>query len=93
MRRIFALAALCLFAVPASADEPCRLIQMAAVDMSIDSGGGVDVPMGISGQTVKMLVDTGGIFTMLSETTVQKLGLSKLPVFESNIKAFGGNTI
>jgi predicted aspartyl protease len=93
MRQIIALAALCLFAVPASADEPCRLIQMAALDMTIDSGGGVDVPMSISGQTVNMLIDTGGIFTMLTEASVQRLGLAKLPVFESQIRMFGGKQI
>ncbi len=97
MRKIFLLAAICLGAVPASADEPCRLVQMAALDMTIDAGGGVDVPMTVSGQNVNMLIDTGGIFTMLTEQTVKRLGLKKLlpatSFYDGGVQMFGGKKI
>src|SRR5476651_1114163 len=94
MRKLLVAAALNLAAaLPAKADEPCRLVQMAALDMTIDAAGGADVPMTISGQSVNMLIDTGGIFTMLTEATVQRLGLKKLAAFESHIKMYGGKPI
>lgn len=97
MRNIFLLAVLCLGALPANAEESCRLLQMAVLDMTVDAGGGVDVPMTVSGQSVNMLVDTGGIFTMLTEQTVKRLGLKKLlpstSFFEGHILMFGGKKI
>jgi predicted aspartyl protease len=97
MRKILLLAAFCLTALPARADESCRLVQMSVLDMSIDSAGGVYVPMTISGQSVNMLIDTGGIFTMLTEQTVQRLGLKKLlpstGMFDGGAMLFGGKKL
>jgi predicted aspartyl protease len=84
---------LMLFLASASrtlADDPCHLVRMAAFDLSIDSAGGAYVPITIAGQTVNMLIDTGGIFTMLTEQSVEKLGLKRKNTFGSGEIMFGG---
>lgn len=85
--------ALVLLTLPARADDSCRLVRMAAFDIDINSAGGVSVPITISGQSVSLLVDTGAIFSMLTEETVQRLGLKKLNTFGSGIMMFGGKKV
>src|SRR5579859_4984286 len=75
------------------ADDACRLVRMAAFEMNIDSAGGAYVPITIAGQPVNMLIDTGGIFTMLTEQSVDKLGLRKQNTFGSGEIMFGGRKI
>jgi predicted aspartyl protease len=75
-----ALPAVCLapFAgIPAMAEAPCKmqLQRIAKLEMSTDASGSVLVPMKFGGKTVQMIVDTGGIFTSVSEETVGLLGL------------------
>jgi len=93
MRLLHSLIALLLLASPAVADDSCRLVRMAAFDMNIDSAGGVYVPITISGLSVNLLIDTGGIFTMLTDQSVQKLGLNRLNTFGSRETMFGGKKI
>lgn len=91
-----ALFSLMLFLASASqtlADDSCHLVRMAAFDMNIDTAGGAYVPITIGGQNVNMLIDTGGIFTMLTEQSVQRLGLKKLNTFGSGEEMFGGKKI
>jgi predicted aspartyl protease len=93
--RIFAYLFMSLLALasPAFADDACHLVRMAAFDTNIDAAGGVYVPITISGQSVNLLIDTGGIFTMLTEQSVQRLGLSKHNTFGSGEEMFGGRKI
>jgi predicted aspartyl protease len=96
IRRIalaLATLSLVLHASPGVADDSCRLVRMAAFDIDINSGGGVSVPITISGQSVSLLVDTGAIFSMLTEETVQRLGLQKLNTFGSGETMFGGKKV
>ena len=64
----------------ASAADNCALEQVAAIDLTLDETGRVDIPMSIGDNKLTMLVDTGGLYSMLSEETVNKLGLRRLPV-------------
>ena len=94
MRIILAAAALFLaVAAPASADDNCRLIQIAVLDMGTTASGSVFVPMTIAGKSVNLVIDTGGIFSMLSDETVQRLGLKKRPAFSASVVMFGGERI
>jgi predicted aspartyl protease len=45
--------------------------------MGADGSGLVDVPMSIEGHEVKMLVDTGGIFSMVTARTADDIGLQR----------------
>jgi len=87
------LVSLLVWASPALAAETCGLVRMATFDMSINSAGGVSVPVTIGGQNVNLLVDTGAIFSMLTEESVQKLGLAELPAFDAREIIFGGKKI
>ena len=64
----------------AIAAESCALQQTASIDVSLDETGGVNVPMLIGDKKLTMLVDTGGLYSMLSEETVAANGLRRLPV-------------
>jgi hypothetical protein len=61
-----------------AADQVCHLYQVAQFDMGIDDTGRVNVPMTINGQTVNLLVDTGGSVSTLTESEVSSLGLNPL---------------
>ncbi len=77
-----------------AADEPCRLVRVAQVDMSIDASGRVNVPMSVGGQTLNMLIDTGGVNSLL--TTAAATALSLHPQYirsDLRIMNFGGYRI
>jgi predicted aspartyl protease len=65
-----------LVAVPAHAeDAACTLHREASLPLTTDDAGGVSVPMTIQGKTVHLLVDTGGVDSMLTVSTVDALQL------------------
>lgn len=76
----------------ASADD-CNLARIAALDINLDEGGDPYVPMTISGQKINLLIDTGGIFSMMTEQSAQLLDLKELPAFGSGEEMFGGKSI
>ncbi len=97
MRTPFALAAalvLLAAATPAVADG-CQLVRAASLDMSFDLAGGVQVPMTIQGQSFDMLIDTGGIYSMLTEETVKKLDLMRIaiPLEGFDMRMYGGKRV
>jgi len=59
------------------AEEACRpgLMRFAKLDMTFDEGGRVNVPMTIGGKDVNLLVDTGGVQSMLTASTATAFGL------------------
>lgn len=59
------------------ADQPCQLKQYTSIDLGTDIAGGVYVPATIDGHAENLLVDTGGIVSMLTETTVHDLSLTR----------------
>jgi predicted aspartyl protease len=76
MRTTFVLAALCLLAAaPAYAEDSCRLVRMASVDMGQEREGLPIVPMAIGAETANLVVDTGGFLTLLSQAKATSLGL------------------
>jgi predicted aspartyl protease len=58
--------------------------------MSVDPTGRPNVPLSIGGQTFNLLVDTGGVDSMLSDKTVEALGLPKMPLQYAYVVMFGG---
>jgi predicted aspartyl protease len=87
---LIALAALG-FASPGLADaKPCGLVRAASLDMTTDSAGGVSVPMSIAGQTVNLLIATGGIDSMLTVSAVESLKLKPRSIYRREAILFGG---
>ncbi len=94
MKHVLRLTASLLFlcaAAPAAAEEEgCQLTRVAQLDMSVDATGRINVPMQISGQTLNLLIDTGGVNSMLSQPAVDALGLHP-EIFDSvRVGGFGG---
>lgn len=89
------LAGLSTVLAPARAeDEACHLTRVAHVDMSIDGSGRIGVPMQIAGKTVNMMIDTGGVNSLLTPAVVQDLGLEAEPIGpQLRITNFGGYRI
>ncbi len=77
---------------PARAEEKCQLIRVAALDMGSDVTR-VTVPAAIGDHPLTMLVDTGGIFTMLTENKAAELGLPTEIEPASGLTMFGGHVI
>jgi len=71
-------------------DKPCQLVRVASVDMSTDAAGTPDVPFTIDGHTLTMLIDTGGVDSMLSSATVAALALPSVRIESSGLRMFGG---
>jgi predicted aspartyl protease len=89
---VLALGALAPLAARAAGD--CRLERTASLDMTSIANGVVTVPVQIGGRPVDMLVDTGGISSLLTESTVDALGLERLPVpAAQNTVLYGGKRL
>jgi hypothetical protein len=78
--------------IPVSqAAESCQLVRLASVDMNLNAGGTIDVPMTAGGQPLALEVSTGIVFSMISESTVARLGLK--PLAGATFIGFGGQRI
>lgn len=74
-----------------AADDKCQLVEMASFNLGLDGAGRPYVPMSVAGQTLNMLVDTGGVATMMADNAVQRLGLNVLQMNEeSRLRGFRG---
>jgi hypothetical protein len=76
--------------VSAHAEGNCELSQIIKLDMKVLRDGRVSVPMTIGGQPVAMLVDTGGLLSMLTPPTVAALDLRPQIIPLSRIRQYGG---
>ncbi|MDE2182019.1 MAG: aspartyl protease family protein [Alphaproteobacteria bacterium] len=89
-----ALALLVLSALPASADsENCKLERYASLPIAIESAGRVTVPVSLQGEEVNLLVDTGGVFSMISRRVVDRLKLHPQMIYMQSLQMFGGRTL
>jgi predicted aspartyl protease len=85
-RPLLATAAAALLLLTGAQADQCR---PASFVMETDWYGGVYIPAGIGGQPMKLLVDTGGATSMLTDSTVSALGLSRYPLRE-HVTMYGG---
>ena len=92
MRYLLGAAALFL-ATPAVAADNCQLNQIASLELITDTTGRVDIPMSIAGETVNMMVDTGAVFSMLSEHVVQHFNLERHKMEHDRLLTIGGGII
>jgi predicted aspartyl protease len=77
-------------ATVAQAGEDCRLKAVASLPASFDDSGGMVVPMKIGTREVSLLVDTGGIGSMLTAATAAQLGLETHHISSVEFRGFGG---
>jgi predicted aspartyl protease len=90
--RLVFLVSLGLSAKGATAgEEPCNIVRAASVDMSIDASGRANVPITVEGHALNLLIDTGGVDSMLSTAVVADLQIPTVPIASNvHITMFGG---
>ena len=81
--------ALYLAGTVAHAEETCRLMRLASLDMGPEITR-VTVPAAINDTPLTMMVDTGGVVTMLSEPKAKELKLPIEVVPDSRLVMYGG---
>jgi hypothetical protein len=84
MRRVCTLVTACafaLFSLPLCARE-CATTLFAELPMRIDSAGAVTVPMRVGDQVLNMVVDTGGVGSMLTADAVKRIGARPYNIFD-----------
>ncbi len=67
-----------------TAAEQCTLRLMATLPMT-EVGDGFEVPVSINGETHQFLVDTGGIYSSLAESIVQRQKLNEVSISGTDI--------
>jgi predicted aspartyl protease len=80
-------------ALPARAEQDCGSPPQASLDLGTDVAGGGAVTMNINGRPFKLLVDTGGIFSMLTESAVDSLGLYRQKIPFGTLSMYGGESL
>ena len=88
-----AAAIVCALGAARADDEKCHLGRYASLPITIDDYGGVVVPMKVEDQVQNLLVDTGGVFSMLTESTATKLKLHREMIIMAWMEMFGGRKL
>ena len=88
------LAAALLASGAAQADgQKCSLGRYATLPITIDDAGGVTVPMKVEDQVQNMLIDTGGVFSMLADAAAARLNLRPQMIWGTSLTMLGGKTL
>jgi predicted aspartyl protease len=76
------MACLAMLTGVARADEAphCGLLQATALPLQFDSHGRPEVPVTIEGKNEIMMVDTGGVYTMVTDAAIKDLDLRIVPI-------------
>ncbi len=83
------------FGYAAKADpalQDCTLKLYAKYDLSTETDGRVTIPMVLNGQKVSLMVDTGGVFSVLSQSAANALQLKPKPLPHGLFFEFYGKT-
>jgi predicted aspartyl protease len=94
-RLAFSISAMLLAAtVGAPAGPNCALREYASLDLGTDPNGGVYVTAIVNGHPEELLVDTAGVASMLTRTTITQLALNTEPLQDRYVVIEnGGQTI
>jgi predicted aspartyl protease len=74
-------------------DEKCSLGRYATLPITIDDAGGVTVPIKVDDQQQNMLIDTGGVYSMLTNATAARLGLKPQMMWGVSFTIWGGRKL
>jgi len=78
---------------PAFGKSKCRATPVASLDMHTIGAGGIYVPIQVGGKTINLLIDTGGVLSMLTQSTINALSLPTKAVVDKHIVMIGGTFI
>ena len=73
--------------------EKCSLGRYGTLPITIDDAGGVTVPMKVEDQEQNMLIDTGGVFSMLADAAAARLNLRPQMIWGASLTMLGGKTL
>ena len=90
LRNIFSSLCALVVCVPLQARADCQLRLIASLPISFDDAGGTLVPVKVDGQDVELLVDTGGVGSMLTAAAADRLGLETHHIGSAEFRMFGG---
>jgi Aspartyl protease/gag-polyprotein putative aspartyl protease len=91
MRHItIAILFLMTWTTSAFAADACHLTRLASLDMPIDKFEGASVPMTVGDRTLHLLIDTGGVDSMLTQSAVKSLDLVTDIITGMQVRMFGG---
>jgi predicted aspartyl protease len=92
MKQTLAAAALAVLALmPAQGGDDCKRIGIVvSLDMLPATGNRVVVPAAVDGKPLRMVVDTGGYLTALTEDKARELGLPISSHPDSGLVVYGG---
>jgi len=76
-----------------AADATCHVKRLAKFDLQVDSWGRPVVPVKLAGKTINMLIDTNGVFSAVTESTVNKLDLAHVVLPRGAMRASGRNVL
>jgi hypothetical protein len=85
--RVATILAFLVFAVAADA-QPCAPV--TSMPLEPDWYGGPTVSVGLGGRALSLLVDTGGVRSMLTGSTVTDLKLAPQPIRDARVTLYGG---
>jgi hypothetical protein len=91
LSQLFLAATILVPCASLAADAPCDIPRKvyAHINMSIDEGGAVVIPAIIGGKPLQMVVDTGGVVSMLSRSDEDALGLGRRAIGGSSLQFYG----
>jgi len=90
MRLAVMAAAALAFAAAARAEEPCRLVRVASLEISLDRYNRPTVPAMIEGHPARVLVDTGGVFSAIAPEWLAKNGIKSESLGGGAVYLWGG---
>ena len=84
--------AVVLFTSPVFAADgsDCQLKAFSRVEMTVDPGGRVSIPVSINGQSVRLLVDTGAFVSMINLSTAKLPGMRIFGSRRFAVEIYGG---
>ena len=77
----------------AQADTPCRLVRMATVDANRDGSSHLFIPAELSGRKTKLMIDTGGVWSLIKAELADELHLPKRLRNGSSLIDAAGNSL
>jgi predicted aspartyl protease len=77
----------------AYAKSKCKFTPIGSFEMHTDRSGGVYVPIQVGGRNVNLLIDTGGVVSMLTKSTIDTLSLPVQAIVGKRIVMIGGTFI
>lgn len=91
VRAILAGGFLCtaVFSASAATADDCRLTQLASLDTQRDDSGGTVIPSDIEGHPALLLVDTAGIYNLITPAAVEAMGLTHQALSPSLLLSMG----